>query len=158
MLPKPEPRGPKPRKRIARGQRPRRVRATKWAADREECDTLCGRITKVERGGRCENCGTTRRKALQWAHGFSRRYMSTRYDSENVFSLCAGCHKTFTHNQIAWSAWMRSSLGEARYQALEIRAQLLVRFEPMLVIGFRARAEKLGVLTEDGWRAWQGVS
>lgn len=115
---------------------------------------LTARILKVERPA-CENCGDDHRLTLQWAHGVSRRHPATRYDSHNGFILCFACHLRFTHNQPAWDAWLERRLGEGVYKALKMRSQLPARFEPGMVLALRTYAKNLGVLTDEGWKAWQ---
>lgn len=144
-----KPAPPKPRARIRT-----RPKGGTWKADRLECDKLMARIVKFEHPA-CMNCHRTDRYRLQWAHGFSRKYNATRYDVENSFVLCDACHMVFTYNPIAWTAWMRLRLGPEKYEALERRAQLMVRFDPRILLGLRGRAEELGVATDEGWRAWQ---
>jgi hypothetical protein len=169
-IPKPEPRAPRPPRPIARRVRPPRATAPirrkvrirvrpkggTWKADRDECDVLMARIVKVERDA-CEACGERRRLRFQWAHGFSRRYKGARWDFENSWCLCSACHLRFTHDPIGWDLFMRSRLPDGRYEALRARAQLVTRFEPMILVGLRHRSAELGVLTDEGWKAWQGA-
>lgn len=121
---KPEKRTPRPRKRIARGKRPARVRKTPRSKLKRLADKLWSAIVRA--AGRCRNCGGTER--LQGAHGFSRRYAGTRHDLRNGWCLCAGCHVMYTHDPIRWDAFMRAELGDALYA--ELRAKALERAVP----------------------------
>lgn len=46
--------------------------------------------TKVKQGGRCEHCGKT--SPLNAHHFYSRSSLNTRWDLDNGFCLCVGCH------------------------------------------------------------------
>ena len=117
MLPKPEKRAPRPRKRIARGKRPAKVRKTPRSKLKRIADKLWSLI--VRKAGKCRICGKT--EGLQAAHGFSRRYHATRFELINGGCLCAGCHVMFTHDPIRWDAFMRGELG-ALYEPLREKA------------------------------------
>lgn len=125
--PKPEKRAPRPRKRIERNKqriprnkRPAKVRKTPRSKLKRMADKLWSLIVRA--AGKCRVCGTSAR--LQAAHGFSRRYLGTRYDLRNGWCLCSGCHVFFTHRALEWDGWMRKELGEIyeplRKQALTV--------------------------------------
>ena len=59
---------------------------------------------------------------MQGAHGFSCRYMGTRWDVMNLFCLCAGCHLYFTKRPVEWEHWMQMRLGLPIYLALQAKA------------------------------------
>lgn len=82
-------------------------------------DATCGELVRSR--GHCEECGTS--SDLQWAHGFSRRYRNTRWDTRNGFALCRGCHFRFTHRPLEWDDWLRAKWGDDLYD--EIRALAL---------------------------------
>lgn len=111
--PKPEKRAPRPRKRIARTSRPAKVRKTPRSKLRRMADKLWSGIVRA--AGKCRLCGSQER--LQAAHGFSRRYLGTRWDLRNGWCLCAGCHIRETHDPISWDQFMRRDLGHL-YQVL----------------------------------------
>ena len=117
MLPKPEKRAPRPRKRIARGKRPAKVRKTPRSKLKRMADKLWSLIVRA--AGKCRICG--KEEGLQGAHGFSRRYLGTRFDLRNGWCLCAGCHKSMTHRPIEWDAFMRRELGPI-YEELRTKA------------------------------------
>lgn len=121
--PKPEKRAPRPRKRIARTSRPAKVRKTPRSKLRRMADKLWSLIVRA--AGKCRLCGKA--EGLQAAHGFSRRYLGTRWDLRNGWCLCAGCHKTMGYRAIEWDAFMREELGEL-YEPL--RQQALARSVP----------------------------
>ena len=59
--------------------------------------------------GKCERCGKTEK--LQCAHIYSRRHKNIRWDFQNAFCLCAGCHMFFWHLEparaIRWAQTLR---------------------------------------------------
>lgn len=61
--------------------------------------------------GLCESGRIEHKGPLQCAHGFSRRYLATRWTRENAFCLCAGCHVFYTHRPLEWDNWLRDRLG-----------------------------------------------
>lgn len=69
----------------------------------------------------CVKCG--RQVNLQCAHVFSRRYMNVRFDPRNAVTLCAGCHKYFTHNPIEWEDFMVERMGTVAYSELRADAR-----------------------------------
>jgi hypothetical protein len=122
VIPKPEKRAPRPRKRIARAKRPAKVRKTSRTKLKRMADKLWSLVVRA--AGKCRICGSKER--LQAAHGFSRRYLGTRFDLRNGWCLCAGCHVFYTHRPLEFDEWLRRELGEIyeplREQALTITA------------------------------------
>jgi len=84
-----------------------------------ECDRLFSLIIRSR--GRCE-CEGTHVGNLQCMHGFSRRYLGTRWDERNAFCGCARHHMVFTHDPIRWDLWMLDRLGLELYSELRERA------------------------------------
>ena len=122
---------PKPTKRekiskpIRRGKRPSRVRKTPLGKMRNAADKLIGDIVRAR--GRCEAADVPLKReqgctaVLQWCHGFSRRYMATRWDLRNGFCMCSGHHSYFTPRPSEWEQWMQGKLGMTVY--LELQAK-----------------------------------
>ena len=121
MIPKPEPRGPKPRRPIKRkgGKRTSRCRAQRKAR-LKDCDRVFSLLIRTRDDWTCKACGSI--KNPQCAHIVSRRYRATRWDSRNAVCLCAGCHVRFTFDPLAWDAWCQEYRGLV-YQ--ELRAQAM---------------------------------
>lgn len=106
---------PKPRaakKKAARSKKPTQSQLVRKA------DELFSLI--VRRPGFCFICGDTFR--LQCAHGFSRRYRTTRWALDNAWCLCSGCHTYYTHRPHEWEHWMQQQLGLRGYRSLQGRA------------------------------------
>lgn len=76
----------------------------------------------------CQKCGASKEQGqLQCAHIFGRRYFGTRWDPDNAVCLCAGCHKSFTHDPIRWEDWCIERMGEAKYLEVRARAQAVTK-------------------------------
>lgn len=90
---------------------------------KQEADRLWA--AKVKADGLCElqgvdgvRCGGS----LQAAHGFSRRYLGTRYVLLNGWALCAGHHRYYTSAPLQWDALMQLRLGPTVYEELRQKA------------------------------------
>lgn len=134
--PKPEKRSAKPRKRIARGKRPRRQRKSAPAALAREADRLWSLLVRAR--GKCEAEGP-HAGPLQGAHGFSRRYRHTRWALLNGFCLCAACHMRYTHDPLRWEGYLRDAWGDAVYDELR---KIALRTAPFLVAEVLARLKR----------------
>jgi len=84
----------------------------------KKCDATFSKIIRSR--GCCEICGST--EALQCAHGFSRRYRATRYEAQQCWCLCRGCHYRFTVRPLHWDEWMRERMGPDLYHDMRIEA------------------------------------
>ena len=85
----------------------------------------------VKKGGRCEYCGKT--SYLNAHHFYSRSSMSTRWDLDNGFSLCVGCH-TFSSKFSAHKTpadfvdWAWAKRGNGWLDNLRERHNTIVKF------------------------------
>lgn len=72
----------------------------------------------------CERCfsGKTSYKQLQCSHFWGRVRKGVRYDEDNAAGLCAGCHFYFTAHPNDHRDFFLERLGEAKYNALMLRA------------------------------------
>ena len=113
----------KARRPIARKSRPAKVRKTPRSKLRRMADALWSSIVRA--AGKCRLCGSTDR--LQAAHGFSRRYLGTRWDLRNGFCLCSGCHVSMTHRPLEWDTFLTEELGPLYWQ---MRAKAQARSVP----------------------------
>lgn len=83
-------------------------------------------------GYRCEKCGKLCRVDGIWiyqldaSHYIGRGKWSTRYDIENVYSLCNPCHKRMDgyhrDENGEYDIWVKELLGERSYRLLVLRA------------------------------------
>ena len=97
-------------------------------------DRLFSKYIRQKRGWKCEKCGrvcrdwtgTTIYYKLEASHYFSRKHENTRFDEENVRTLCFTCHKRmggYTREENGeYDLWMKEMLGEQRYALLKLRA------------------------------------
>ena len=81
-------------------------------------DTLCRTLVFKRDGNRCRRCDKT--SHLQWAHIYSRRYHSVRWEPTNSLVLCAGCHMWGHHNPTEFSDWIAFELGPERLAELNL--------------------------------------
>ena len=84
----------------------------------------------------CERCGkiyTPPTRALHASHFIGRGNWATRYNPDNAFCHCYGCHSFFEGNPQAFRDWAIGKLGAGTYESL-----LLASYE----IGFAKRAHK----------------
>ena len=83
-------------------------------------DKLASEVTYKRADFKCEKCG---RPAKSAHHLFSRRYISTRWNPDNLLNLCYPCHIHFFHSRIEEARdWLIQRMGEAKYQKLKIQA------------------------------------
>jgi hypothetical protein len=92
-------------------------------------DTIFSLIVRLRARHCCECCGKHYPKGhgLQCSHFFGRRHKSTRWDPDNAAAHCFYCHKTLGENPIAFTAWIKSYLGDVRYEALQLRHRQVVK-------------------------------
>lgn len=120
--PKPERRGPKPKRRIQRhapiprrsspvrgeGKKPKKskvVRLKRGWVERvtDEVVSLWFRSRR-----RCEVClKPLSVPELQWSHFWERTWRRIRYDFRNACASCSGCHVFATHHGTWWAEWCR---------------------------------------------------
>ena len=77
---------------------------------------------RMRAGYRCERMTKNCSSKMECSHYHGRRKQSVRFDDENCSCLCFVCHRYFTENPSAHTAWMKKKLGEDRYNALLVRA------------------------------------
>jgi 5-methylcytosine-specific restriction endonuclease McrA len=89
-------------------------------------DILWSKYVRTEAGWKCQNCGKqcdpSGSPRLECAHYFGRRNESVRFDPENTFALCSSCHRHFHDEKQDHTTFMIKKIGQARFDALAIRA------------------------------------
>lgn len=126
LLPKPEKRGPKPRKRIARTKRPAPARKRKLQGKlRLLADDAQALFIKTRDGWKCARCGRTHEQAqIQASHLFPKgAYPSLRYAPDNVVAHCWGCHRFLELHRIEFDEWIIEKFGRKKFDDLRIRAR-----------------------------------
>lgn len=124
-IPKPPKRGPRPKRPISRGKRPRRVRKTSRAKLVREADALWAQI--VKRAGVCDFSAQGLFPTeypheclgpLQAMHGISRRYYPTRWLPMNGFAGCARVHLGYSMHPQEWDRFLVKAWGFAVWEEL----------------------------------------
>lgn len=98
-------------------------------------DIIYSKYLRKKRRYRCERCRTPYEGGigLQVSHFYGRAKESVRFDEENTDCLCAGCHQYFTANPAEYTDWKRGRLGEKRYKALTLRANIMGKRDDKLM-------------------------
>ena len=80
----------------------------------------------------CQRCGTKYTpptQGLHCSHYFSRRFMGTRFNLDNLISLCYGCHRLVESDKQGWyKDFMIDKLGQNGYNTLEFKARNITKF------------------------------
>lgn len=115
---------PKPLKPSKQKRRLRKHRKGSIAALKRKLDAIVGKIVRARGICAASTIFSTAHcwGPLQCAHGFSRRYLSTRWTLDNLFCLCARHHLFYTHRPAEWEQWMQHRLGMPLYLALQAKA------------------------------------
>ena len=78
------------------------------------------------------------------SHFHGRRKESVRFDEDNVVCSCFGCHRRFTEMPQEHRAWKLKQLGQQRFDALNVRANLPAQKDrKLMAIVWRAEYDKL---------------
>lgn len=120
---------------------------------RSKADKLFSEFIRLRDGYSCQRCFKTFRGLspyLHAAHFYGRRGKSTRFDPDNVISLCGtigfpgGCHGYFADHPHEFREFMFKRLGEQKFDALVFRAHTPVKIdEEALVIGLKMALEEM---------------
>ena len=73
-------------------------------------DDACRALVFARDGHRCLKTGST--EHLQWAHVYSRRYKTVRWDPDNSMCLSAGSHLWWHHRPVDSALWWVEMVGE----------------------------------------------
>lgn len=93
---------------------------------RDKTDKVVSDLVRYRDGYTCQRCGRTYTPptmGLHAAHFKGRGHLSTRYDPENIDSLCYGCHSYFGQNWAEHRAWKVKRIGEQRVLVIEYKAR-----------------------------------
>jgi len=87
---------------------------------------------KVKANGFCEKCGKTTR--LNAHHFFSRSCRTVRWDLDNGFCLCVGCHtfsSTFSAHKTPaeFVEWAIEKRGQEWYDELKYRKNSIMKYK-----------------------------
>jgi 5-methylcytosine-specific restriction endonuclease McrA len=113
-----EARYPKPAKRVK--AKPKRIRTkSKRKAKLHDADKLFSQYIRTRDGWACRACGSP--EVPQCAHLVSRRYRAIRWNRDNAVTLCQRDHMKYTHNPLAWEAWIEERF-PGRLALLKVQA------------------------------------
>lgn len=89
----------------------------------KKADKIFSEYIRLSRG-KCERCG--KKTNLQTAHIVSRDVKKLRYDEDNVFCFCGGCHLFWAHKKpLEFVEFIKATKGEAIYKYLLKTSQVL---------------------------------
>lgn len=80
---------------------------------------------------RCHKPYTPPTNGLQCSHFYSRRYLGTRWDMDNLIALCTGCHMRWENekmNGAEYDRFMHQKLGSLKIHILSMKAQTVTKF------------------------------
>lgn len=108
-------------------------------------DVLFSKFIRLRAGGKCEYCGKLKLLPhLECSHFHGRRKRSVRYDPDNACGLCFSCHQYLGSNPYQHTEFFKKHLGSERFEALNIRAEMIVKIDKKAVE--RDLLEKLKLL------------
>lgn len=90
-------------------------------------DILVSKIVR-ERNPYCVQCGL-KGKQLGAGHVFSRKYYSTRWDLDNVFTQCWPCNYTHGRDQAKYFLWYINKFGLDKFRELDKKAHQVSHFK-----------------------------
>jgi hypothetical protein len=119
-------------------------RAGITAAQKIELDSLAGYFVMLRAGaflftdegrrqwrGGCQRCGKI--EWLSWCHVFTRSIYSVRWDPDNSFAWCRGCHRWMDQHWESKRDWVIERIGQKAFARLKMRAQACTKPDYNLV-------------------------
>lgn len=88
---------------------------------RTQADDWFSKCIREASNWKCEGCGTEYEEGsqgLHCSHYFGRRAYAVRFDPDNVFAHCFGCHQKFGANPDDFRAFFVEQRGEGMAQLL----------------------------------------
>jgi 5-methylcytosine-specific restriction endonuclease McrA len=101
----------------------------------KELDALARERTFERDGYKCIRCGST--SHLQWCHVITRGILSLRWDMDNSFCGCAGCHLFWHKHPLEAVGWFEDKFPERAKHLLEVRRMKITVDLKELLIGMR---------------------
>jgi len=71
--------------------------------------------------GRCERC--ERERWLSWCHGVTRGTRAVRWDGDNAWAWCSGCHRWMDQHAEEKREWIIERIGAERWGAVVMRSR-----------------------------------
>ena len=91
---------------------------------KKQLDKLFSIIIRSE--GKCERCGKA--SPLNTAHIFSRRNLAIRWDKDNVFCFCVGCHFWAHQNPVLFTEFVKKKFGIKKYEGLKRKSEQIKKW------------------------------
>lgn len=119
----------------------------------KKLDTIFSYYIRCRDKWTCRRCGTKypigNARALDASHYMGRTNASTRWEEDNLHSLCRGCHGYFEdRKQTEYRDWMFSEYGEERTREIEQLSRQIKKWTPKekeaLYKEIRKKIEDLG--------------
>lgn len=126
---------------------------------RTTADDAFSKVIRFATDYKCEKCGKQyehNSRALHCSHYFGRRSYGTRFDPNNAFAHCHGCHKHFSANPYYFTSWVEGKIGEGAVQILREKkedigyAKTIKKNLPDVARHYRDELERLRSLRMDG--------
>lgn len=102
----------------------------KYKLKRDKADDVFSQFIRM-RDGECRRCHSPvsfNAKGLpvthQASHFVGRRKEATRFDPENVDTMCGGCHMYFTSHPAEHVKWQIETKGQAKVDEIILRSNL----------------------------------
>jgi 5-methylcytosine-specific restriction endonuclease McrA len=70
--------------------------------------------------GACQRC--LRTGWLSWCHVFTRAARSVRWDEDNAWAWCRGCHRYMDQHWEQKRDWVIAKIGQERFDMLKLRS------------------------------------
>ena len=104
----------------------------------KELDKLASQIVRNKK--KCERCHRTD-KNLFCAHIHPRTKFNTRWDLENLLSLCWHCHDWAHKHPIDFNDFCEDKLGKKKFDDLKIRANISAKGQDLEAIKIYLEAQ-----------------
>lgn len=91
---------------------------------RDQADIWFSKVVRA-RDQWCMSCGKT--ESLQAMHIVGRRNKAVRWSLDNAVTGCAGCHRYYTENPLAFHDWLRTLLGDGHLEILREKAREIMK-------------------------------
>ena len=108
------------------------------------CMTRAGAALVTDEGrkqwwGACQRCGCKR--WLSWCHVFTRATRSIRWDPDNFFAWCRGCHRYLDQHWELKQVWVMADIGPDRFDQLLTRSRGLKGRQSFELVKLMLRGE-----------------
>jgi hypothetical protein len=109
-------------------------------------DKLFSEYIREKAHWKCQRCGrdfNNNHIGLEASHYHGRRKESVRFDSDNVYAICKGCHWKFHEDKELHKKFVIEMIGKERFDILTVRENQFVKKDDklqMLILEEKLRA------------------